>query len=755
MLYLLRIMSCYLFVSMCFSIGLLGQPTSSDSHLIRQILAEDFSTEDIQLIEDSGVLKDLTIKELLSFDAFREVLALQKKGKGVKKINTNLSIQTLYTKNMVVDTTEYIYSNLRLHTAVKIGSIPFSTTGRLVAIGNKIHKNLSGISFDFDAPSFLNQFRSDLMPTLPALSASTLTKNLSTSGTSLINPSSLTNPIGKDWKPEELAVLHKEVKFQLYQTIVSHPTFIRLIKSRDSLQMMARATSEKVTKNLEETSAQIVANQEVVDSFLNRYQALWADRKTYYTTDLQALKQKMAHYAALAKKYNDPAYLRTKVLTNKKLSWGKRLLAATTQLNIGQSTLNDSWYVLKHLPISGVHYAFDQGAISGAIAIGRQQYQNQFTPIWSNELFSGTKGGAIVYMQAGFNYGKRNTLRYSFLSVKDRGDNAVRFIPIAQNNAVFSLSSNTQLYKNIQLKTSFGFSRTVWGSLDLDSSTKINSANSAYEVTLVGSLFNQQPLQVEVGYFYVGPTYRTSGNPFLQTNQQGMLTKASGQIGKTFDISTEFRVAQTVDENWTNGKQKELQLLGTFNWRPSNTLSITGQFSPNTFKYYGTGDFNTSNANWLYALQATTQKGIKQSEWIGTIGTTNFRGQLNYIDTVHFNNSNYLFTQQSIVLPSHLQFTLLVLGGQQTLADIVGKRTSFSSELSITYQRKKWDSTFGFQVQKDAYLNNWYYGYTVFQQVKIGQGGSLSTDISWQLPLQNTVSVQPRFWGSLKLNQRF
>jgi len=307
--------------------------------------------------------------------------------------------------------------------------------------------------------------------------------------------------------------------------------------------------------------------------------------------------------------------------------------------------------------------------------------------------------------------------------------------------------------ENFHFNADWSYARNNWGNAGVSDNTKVSPDNSAVELTLEKSFLADRAI-LELGYFYVGAAYYTSANPFLWSNQQGFIAKLDGTIGQKLTLASEVKIGQTIDESISSGQQKNIQLLGSFSWRPASKITINGQIAPNTFKYFGTGQVSVANENMLYNLQVSTQHQIKQAALLNTAGFTNNRTQLAYSDTMTLNKTKYLFLQQLLSLPSALNFSMYTMGGKVSNETAEADYT-FLSQFNIGIQKQKWNSTLGVQLLKDAFLPDWYYGLTSYQEVKLGQEVSILLDISWQVPKSKDSQASNRFWGSLSISKLF
>ena len=784
----------FIILSLLLAFPLWGQAQQEVSeHFLADLLGEEMDQDLLDFLKEEKILEQLKLSDILPSSDWRSLL-LKKENRQrlLNQLPTEVVLQSLMVRNRQIDSFDVKlpnnYTNILFRSGVQVGQIPIKFNGRLVSSDFQFQRKLSNFSIDFNPLQYLQQFTEKYSPN-PAVLLDQVS-NPSLAGLNKSEDLKQTLPFNKSDK----VLLRKEIKFQVYQYVTTHPSFIQLIAQRDSLQESTN-TQRAYVQNQKEIGSQTVdslqqlANNQIdkvvaaknkafsmptqlkdslstiihskrvmADSILTLYHDRWEERKSYYGDTLRALQQKLKSYADELDQFNDPTFLKNKLLQDKELPLYKRLLAASERISIGQSILDDSWYTVKNLPFTGVQYGFKSGHFFSKVAYGKQVYNTNFSPIWSSQLFHEIEGAKVLFLKGGYRAAdQESSLSYTFIKVKESGDFSQGNILAPKNNTVFSIDGRGKIGKHTHLNGIFSFSRSAWGQADLSINNQINKTNTAGEITLSNQLFAQQ-VQMELGFFYVGANFIAAANPFLQTNQQGLVAKITGKIGQQLEVATEIKTGESIDPSLTGGDQKNLQVLGSFNWRPSNRWSFSGQIAPNTFKHFGTGAIAINSANILYNAQVSAQYNKENIMGIVTGGFTNYNTQWQYYDTTFVNKTNHLFLQKSLIFSNQSTLSFMSMMGFSADNQEIESTTqqSFFSEIDYQFSiGQKWTSSAGIQVLKDAFLQEWMYGITGANEITITPQLRFVIDFTYQLPRTKTATNPSRFWGKLELIKQF
>jgi len=703
---------------------------------IIDFLLEDMDEGVVQFLAKEQLLSNMSWQDIMPFEDLKALLE-QEESRKKKRVQSKMTLRTQYSDPFLLDimNQEYtpIYTNITTQTNFSLKGIPLNINTNITAIDAAVKKDLSSVSIDFDLFSYLEKLRTKLLP-----SPTTLLEQLpEKSSFPLNNVAKPTQTIDnlKKLSRSEINILKSELKFQIYQFIVTDPRFVEL------------ATQTNKAKNQQEK-----IRESPIQKVRDQYQQQWERRKQYYGDSLRVVQHKVKEVTRKINEYNDPNKLRELILKKKKGSLLQRVLTASKKISIGQSIIEGDWYTAKSFPIQGFQYQYSASDFFGTLAIGKQRYHNQFLPTWGVGLFKQSPGASVLHLNTGYSFKEQHTIEYNFINIKDKGSSESGFIVAPQNNTVFTISGKSQVNKNLHLKATLGFSRNIWGQTDLASQTTIHSSNTVSEISMSHSFF-KDTWQLELGYFFVGADFITRANPFLLNNQQGFLTKMQGQVGEKLNTSLEIKMGQTIDDKLFGGEQKRIQVLGDFHWRPLPKFTIAGQIAPNTFKHFGTGAVSLSNSNFLYNLQGNLALAIDQTQNYSSIGFTNHRTQLSFVDTSSTNHTNYVFLNHSIFLPTNWQFSALMMHGKAYSENTTSTSSFF--QLDGTLQKTKCTTNLGVQYLKDIADPTWYYGVKGSFEWQIGKGFSLLVDSSLQWPNSSTNENKKRFWGSLMLSTKF
>jgi len=381
-----------LFLISCLAlmtISLRAQETETDvTSVYLALLSEDLDTSFIDFLKEEVLLEKIELKSILPFESLRKVIGSTDSPSQKIWQPTLVTLQMLRMQGLGIDSTDIWYKQLSANSGVKLMGVPV--------------KILSAVSVNFDAASFLNQLKPSFQQNPKKLIA---------------NPSKfLQLPEQKllpKWSEKDLSVLKNEIKFQLYQQIISHPKFIQLLEKKDSIQWASNALKDNVQYEL--TNAKLNAKQKTAEAgkeleqlksdklaaidslekeqmekaatILKEYNQKWEERKTYFGDTLRALHQKIDRFAKLYDEYNQPEKLKRAFLKNENTSGLQKFLAISEQISIGQSILDDSWFTANQMPINGFQYRFDDDRLFGGVAIGKQRFHTRHTPIWTLSLW--------------------------------------------------------------------------------------------------------------------------------------------------------------------------------------------------------------------------------------------------------------------------------------------------------------------------------------------------------------------------------
>lgn len=727
-----------------------GQPANEQlvaPERLQELLGSDMDSSLLQFVAEQKLLEDIELQQIIPAESWKSLFATEQKeeNKFFQLIPPSASVGAFYANvpqtDSTVDNGPTFFKQLAVDGGCQIAGVPIQLNGRAVFNQFNWQKKMSSVSISFQHQAFLDRFSRELYPDwsidadLPSVDAPEMPgKDLKT----MEQPS---------LKAADRQIIQQEVRFLLYQKIIAHPKFIKMLEGRDSIQSTpiidpADAAEEK---------------QSQAQDLLNKYRQSWEQRKTYYGDSLQQVKQKIDRHYKRLDAFQNPDLLRKEILRTQKLKPLQKLLLFSKDIKIGRSVVQDSWYTAENLPINGFQYGFAAGKWEGQIAIGRQVFNNHFSPAWGSNLFHQIDGGQVLFAKATYELTKQTELTYSFLRLKEKGRFSTPYVIAPQNNVVFSVGGQADLHRGIGIRSEWSFSRSVWGQPDVAVDNRISRRNIAGEITMTGQ-WNKNNLETEIGYFYIGPDFISAGNPFMQNNRQGTVGKARGQMGKRIQVEAEMRLGKSIDQRAVaGGRQRDWQMIGSVHCKLLKDVILSAQVSPNYFRQFGTGEVAISHHNMLYQLFVQSQHSMGDRLLTQAVGMSNFHSNLHLTDSSSTNLSRQVYWQSSLALsPSRSLSVLSLWGIHQGQKPTAGKQHAFFTEVGYGWQGDKLHIRSAGQLVKDASLDSWYIGTTQSIQFQLSKNTQFAVDFSYQLPTQaKGTTARPRYWGSIELIQQF
>lgn len=673
---------------------------------------------------------------------FSELSVLFEQLQETSSYRGQIAVQSTYLDGFTGDSISRLepqnFTLFELNTSISVAKLPLNIGGRGIITNGSFDENLSRFQIQFDWRQYLRKFESGYESGFDALQA----------GLSGVEPSTelLTTP--------EVAMLQNELKFQVYQMIISHPKFVDMLVAKDSL-----IQERKDINNLaEQPQVLINSKREKAKEVVQIYRQLWKDRSSYYGKPLDSLKTKIENITTDFQAQQRLDSIKQNIQEDPTISKFRKLLASTKHFSIGQTILDESWYTVSSLPINGVHYAYEGNKGYGSVAYGKQFFNTHFYP-WLNSTIRNAPGGNVFFFKYGIKSDENNWLQYSYLNHQESARAIEGIVLPSRRNQIFSLSGKVALLEQISLKSEIAFSRNATPADNLVGTVNDLRRSTAGEIQLESHFFNNG-LNAGIGYYYVGPEYISTTNPFLQTNREGFILDVKGNLKNKLFIDATVRLGKSIDDIGAV-QQKEVQVLGNLTWEVDERFSISGHVSPNTFQQLGTGIANFSASNWLYNFQANYQVALGKTNLVNSGGLTNYNGRIINLDSSQVNSAVNVFSQHSMMFPNQHIFTVIgMVGWNSTPSLEMDQQNEEDNSIFIQAQyqipSKKYSVSLGGQLVKDAFDPDFYYGIINSFNFHISSSFELVGDFNLQLPCNKKEINQKRFLlANLRLSKLF
>jgi hypothetical protein len=637
---------------------------------------------------------------------------------------------------------DYHYQSAVFTTGLDNDILPIGVSGRIAYINNTYQSDISNLSVQFDHQSFLQRVKRKY--------ANKIKRNIDVN-------------VVNEFTAKENVILKEEVRFQLLQRIMASPEYEKLIiREKRRLSDTLTHVVEKVTEDAPNRIKKDSADYKQLVILSQEYRSQWEKRQAYYGEPLNELNEKIETQSIQISEFNDPDRLKSAILKSKDLPFLTKVLAATEDFGVGNSTIDGNWYTAQQFPVRGLKYGVNLGGLYAEVNYGKQVYNNFTNPLWGSSLFREVGSGPILFVKGGGEFGKGHSFEFNYLSVNNREKQRQNpFFP--KRNSVFSLTNTSGISNSMYVTSTIAYAKNDWNNSYLEGEDVFR--NLAGDVSLAANFF-EDLLNVSAGYYYVGPDYFTVANPFLLNDQQGVRASAKGSIGDKIKISGEGRIGVSLDDNaTTKGENRSLQFIGSISYKITSWLEITGQVSPNTFKQYGTGQVALSNDNFIYNCQVSMHGKVGGSTLLSYGGISNYSTHTNYLDTAWMNNSSSIYNQSSLILKNGNRFTWLVsrttsgspVDDQNVEENETKKFKSFISRADYSFGVGKARLSLGIEWTEDGFLLQKMYGANIGFQWALSSKINLFTSANLQIPMKWETENKPssRFVGQTKFIQSF
>ncbi len=747
-----------------------------NSDLLFEVLGEE-AEEICSFITEHQLLDSFEIQDLAPDAQLKSVLTrLEDAAKSMDNLGTlsgiRLSWDNFYmnTDTILRGTAANWQSQIRMEKKVELGKFPLQIKGTAVLLDGQFNQNFSNLSLSFDERAFLERQRAELLQSLHFRNL--LKKKDNLLGLTTDARRFLKNELRVQFfqriitqqkfnqlkattegkvdtiKLEIISMLTDSVTLAYYKKqrrrLKELPAYLdsaRIIAVRlDSVWAEVKELKEYTNIDLEEQERLLLQLNKISQGFRNS----WEEKKEYGQETINELKLKVEKFSTFLENYDNPEFLRKKLLKKKKMKWHDKILAWTRNFDLGLFHLQGSSFTLNSLSLTGLRYGFDFSGSYGTIAYGSQSFNSSFIPVLTNNLFQPFVGRKMLFAQAGIGDRSSDYLQLSFLSIKDGNNPEDSLLIYPKNNTIVSLEGQNTLGDHLQLKTELAFANhDLVGTNRENGNRSIGLFNSAAEVTIQ---YSKKDLSLAIGYFQIGPEFISLGNPFLLTNRRGLLLNTELILFNKLSIDFQSKIGRSIEKNLQfDDELADWQLLGGITYRSSNNNTLTAKVSPNTFRQSGTGNFNTSGNNMLYLIQSQVNTKLGSSTNLLSLAAySNFRSTFNYFDTTTVDKSHYLLCQESVLFTNQHQLNLTFsLGGeglniQETLVQI-----------SYGFSIQQLEMSFGGQIFRDKFYNYWSYGITGRLIIPLRKWGVIMTDILFQRPWEKKLNGGKRIAGQM------
>jgi hypothetical protein len=430
------------------------------------------------------------------------------------------------------------------------------------------------------------------------------------------------------------------------------------------------------------------------------------------TTELHSLRQKIALYEKLEKRYeqlfqikknynkltkadsaeksldgkyekdkgllSNPDNIKKMLLANKMLSPYEKFFMGFQYITIGRSSQEMSEFTLHNFMMTGINIGYKTGDIYAAGGYGNQVAV--INPYLMTGINVPTYHRTIEYASAGIGSPKESNLYITAINISDPGS----AYSLAENNWILDVSK----------KIAFGMSFDITGEIahsyfnylpnsKLDSlapSTLTNGSDMAFAIKAHG-IIPVINTDVKAEYLNTGDNYVTFGNQFLLSGTKTYRIMLKQRVSKK--LSLELGGAHILQDqnNLTGTQQTDNWIAFGAKYKPTNFLDMAIDYSPRQLQQVqGTVIANslTSNINQL-SFTSNLKADVLDKDILTSIFVGNF--QYNTPETTSFLNQNinlsYYMLNEMIMLTSYSSINLT---GNESRSNWTGAISQFIGE---------------------------------------------------------------------------
>lgn len=627
----------------------------------------------------------------------------------LNKLNTHLNEQILASVSLdnfftsgdttfIANQAQGLNSNMRFNSTLDIASIPIKFSGNFWTTNFEPNFQNSSISISFDKDAFQNR----------------IVKNKISELKNHLKKADDIRSILNDGN-KELYV--NEIKYEFWQSIASSN---ELTEKMDSLIFSKRKLNKSILEVESLTSTKkdsLLVQYDKQLQNIDEHLLLLENVKKYYFKYRDAksnfnhkqIKELHNELTVYSKELNGESLLNSEIVskTGSAVSKVENILLDFEKFNIGLFSIQDD-NVVENLVLTGANISYDFDGIILETAYGSQSLNSSFFPAFSSLVMDRYNGRRYVYFNAKNKEEYLNTsIGLTYLKVAESNDPLLNQVTFPKTNTVIGFSAETSIWGNINFRLNSSLSNKYLGNSAFFESNgmPLKYKNSSYSV---GLAYKENSFsEAEIGYFYNGPDYFNLGNPFFLQNSYGIFLKSNLSFLKRKNLNLKFDVK--VNKNNPNNNNFDFQnsqLLAEISYRFKRGTRIVIKYMPNIYLQTSTST-PIESFNDIFSLQFEFKNKINNSILNSIVQATNFRTDLQIIDSLTFDTRVYAYSFHNLILSESQSISLANMIGMK---DRLNSMSDFSSRLSYSQVISLWRITMGVEMINHFKSEYWQYG---------------------------------------------
>ena len=531
----------------------------------------------------------------------------------------------------------------------------------------------------------------------------------------------------------QVAITKKDSLFTTYEKYKRETIRVdKIIKERDT-KALQKELEVEFTEN---------ERYEQLLKISKDYKKTWETRKQYYGDSLNRVKDKYLNSISkddLQKLGKDS--LLSIVNSVKSNSLTQNILKHIQKLNIGQTVIDDHWFLAENLSLNGALINFEKGSYNISGAVGIQRFDYSILPLLGFSLPTQLPDKKFLYGSIVYKFGELFELKFSTLNSKEKFNDFSSGLPLERDNNVFMISGKTQILKGVNLITDVAYSRTQGLVVQLPDTDRLKDIdNAAGEIKLAYEIPNTG-FEIEGGYFFIGSQYLSLGNPFLRKDQKGLTFGLSGSLFNRLNLNITARHGQSVASSKETPGRSDLTINVSASLNVTKNLTFTASVYPNFTNYQYNQIFKVASNLWStsYDLQHSFQ-----GEKVNAVNNLTYSNSINEFilqDSIGTSNYDGLIYYGQLVFNNGTGLDLLAMGWSEQNVFTNGFDQS-NIQLNFLFQKKKLGLRTGLLLGKEVKsgLENssqLSYGVSVASNILIAK--KINIDVEARLPIHTDV----------------